>query len=350
MISLQRIYKFLFGCFLACLIASLSLLCIHIYFGDKTSNIGQYFYPPQSEFINPKTQNFSIAVVSDTGAEDIVLETMLQEIVNTQPKYDFILHLGDFLTHRTNTGMQWLLYEIHPKLNGIPLYGTPGNHDITKNDIRDDIPYKTVMGPGHYWFGYGNTLFIALDTSFETIDDNQLNWLSDTLQKIRPLFKHCVIFTHVPPFDIKPEIKSNHSLDKISAQKLYNIVKNHKINMMIFGHVHYYSQDKFAGIPVYTVPSSGQIIRDPTNKYGYVHIEFDKNGLKKVEPKYIDFRGTKREYIEYTIARDIFHYKLRETISWIMLPGLIFLAFGTILFIISVIKNIKQKKQRSKSC
>ena len=42
------------------------------------------------------SQNFSIAVVSDTGAEDIVLETMLQEIVNTQPKYDFILHLGDF--------------------------------------------------------------------------------------------------------------------------------------------------------------------------------------------------------------------------------------------------------------
>jgi hypothetical protein len=101
---------------------------------------------------------------------------------------------------------------------------------------------------------------------------------------------------------------------------------------------------------VYTVPSSGQIIRDSTNKYGYVHIEFDKNGLKKVEPKYIDFRGTKREYIEYTIARDIYNYKLRETISWIMLPGLIFLAFGTILFIISVIKNIKQKKQRSKSC
>lgn len=339
---LKKIYKIFFACFLACLITSLSLLCLHIYFGDKKSNIGQYFYPPQSEFVNPKTQNFSIAVVSDTGAEDIVLETMLHEIVSTQPKYDFILYLGDFLTHRTNTGMQWLLYKIHPKLNGIPLYSTPGNHDITKHGIRDDIPYKTVMGPGHYWFGYGNTLFIALDTSFETIDDKQLNWLADTLQKIRPLFKHCVIFTHVPPFDIKPEIKSNHSLDKISTQKLYNIVKNHKINMMIFGHVHYYSQDKFAGIPVYTVPSSGQIIRDSTNKYGYVHIEFDKNGLKKVEPRYIDFRGTKRDYIEYTIARDIYDYKLRETISDVMIPGLIFFVLGVITFFITKIMTHKK--------
>ena len=342
MISLQRIYKFLFGCFLACLIASLCLLCIHIYFGDKKSNIGQYFYPPQSEFINPKTQNFSIAVVSDTGAEDIVLETMLHEIVSTQPKYDFILYLGDFLTHRTNTGMQWLLYEIHPKLNGIPLYSTPGNHDITKHDIRNATPYKTVMGPSFYWFGYGHTLFIALDTSFETIDDAQLNWLDNTLKKIRPLFKHCVIFTHVPPFDIRPDIISNHALDKSASEKLEHILKNYNIDMMIFGHVHYYSQDKFAGIPVYTVPSSGQIIRDSTNKYGYVHIEFDKNGLKKVEPRYIDFRGTKRDYIEYTIARDIFHHKLRETISYIMIPGLIFFVLGVITFFITKIMTHKK--------
>ncbi|MFQ6760438.1 MAG: metallophosphoesterase family protein [Alphaproteobacteria bacterium] len=339
---LKKIYKIFFACFLACLITSLSLLCLHIYFGDKTSDIGAKFFPPQSEFLTPEKSEFSIAVVSDTGADDIVLETIIDHITSTKPKYDFILHLGDFLTHRTNTGLQWLLYEIHPKLNGIPLYGTPGNHDITKNNKRDATPYKTVMGPGFYWFGYGHTLFIALDTSFETIDDAQLNWLDNTLKKIRPLFKHCVIFTHVPPFDIRPDIISNHTLDKSASEKLEHILKNYNIDMMIFGHVHYYSHNKFAGIPIYTVPSSGQTIRDPRNKYGYVHIEFDKTGLKTVTPKYIDFHGTKREYIEYTIARDIFHYKLRETISYIMIPGLIFFVLGFITFIITKIVTHKK--------
>ncbi len=341
---LKKIYKIFFTCFLACLITSLSLLCVHIYFGDKNANIGAQFYPPQSEFLNPDKSEFSIAVVSDTGADDIVLETIIDRITTTTPKYDFILHLGDFLTHKTNTGMQWLLYKIHPKLQNSPLYSTPGNHDITKNNKRDGTPYKTVMGPGFYWFGYGNTLFIALDTSFETIDDNQLNWLDNTLKKIRPLFKHCVIFTHVPPFDIRPDIISNHALDNNASQKLESILKKYKIDLMLFGHVHYYAHGEFAGIPIYTIPSSGQIIRDPRNKYGYVHIEFDKNGLKTITPKYIDFRGTKRDYIEYTIARDIFHHKLRETITYIMIPGLICLLFGIITFIINKIyhpgKNI----------
>lgn len=336
---LKKISRIFFICFLICLITSLFLLCAHIYFGDKSFNSTRYFYPPASEFLNPNSDNFSVAVVSDTGADDIVLETILEKIVATEPKYDFILHLGDFLTHKTNTGLQWLLYEIHPKLKGIPLYGTPGNHDITKNDIRDILPYQSVMGPGYYWFGYSNTLFIALDTSFETVDDKQLDWLNNTLKKIRPLFKHCVIYTHVPPYDIKPEKISNHALDKTSSQKLYNIVKNYKIDLMICGHVHYYSHDEFAGIPIYTTPPSGQVIRDSINQYGYLSIQFNTHGIKKIEPKYIKFHGTEREYLEYTIARDIFHYKLRETISWIMIPGLFFLLSWLICAILNKVRN-----------
>ena len=336
---IQKIAKLFFRLFFCCLVIMLILLCVHIYFGDKSYDAGRYFYPPQSEFLGKGVDKFSVAVVSDTGANDIVLENILDDITRQQPKYHFILHLGDFLTHRTNTGMQWLLHEIKPRLNNIPLYSVPGNHDITKHNKRDIIPYKSVIGSTYYWFGYGNVLFIALDTSFESIDDTQLNWLNDTLVKIRPLFRHCIIYSHVPPYDIKPAIISNHALDDISAQKFYNIVKKHKIDFMIFGHVHYYARGEFAGIPIYTVPSSGQVIRDETNKYGYVSIDFDKRGLKNIEPKYIDFTGTLREYIEYTIARDIFHYKLNQTISYIMIPGLLFLVLSIVCSLIAWIKK-----------
>ena len=338
---LKKISKLFFWLFFCCLISALFLLCVHIYWGDKSADAGRYFYPPQSEFIKPDVRDFSIAVVSDTGANDIVLETILDKIVTTEPKYDFILYLGDFLTHRTDTGLQWLLDEIKPRLNNIPFYDVPGNHDITKHNKRDVIPYKSVIGSTYYWFGYGNVLFIALDTSFETIDDKQLNWLNNTLKKIRPLFKHCVIYSHVPPYDIKPDIIKGHSLDKDSANKFHDIIKKYKIDFMIFGHVHYFARGEFAGIPVYTVPSSGQVIRDTSNKYGYVSINFDKRGLKSIEPVYIDFKGTERKYIEYTIARDIFNYKLKENISYIIIPGIIFLILSIITGLIARLKNKK---------
>ena len=344
---LRKISKLFFWFFFAGLLSALILLCVHIYWGDKSYDAGRYFYPPQSEFLNKNIDEFSIAVVSDTGANDIVLKTILDEIVETKPRYDFVLHLGDFLTHRTDKGLQWLLYEIKPKLKNIPLYCVPGNHDITKHENRDIIPYKSVLGATYYWFGYGNVLFIAMDTSFETIDDRQLEWLENTLKNIRPLFKHCVIYSHVPPYDILPDIISGHSLDGASAKKFYNIVKKYKIDFMIFGHVHYYAKGSFAGIPIYTVPSSGQIIRDKNNKYGYVSIDFNKKGLKNIQPKYINFKGPEREYIEYTIARDIFHHKLHETISYIMIPGLFFLGLSLLCrFVAWIIDFAKQRKEK----
>ena len=318
----KKTAHFFFYIFFVCEIVSLILLCIHIYFGDINTNTSRHFFPPNSEFITTDTQNFSVAIISDTGANDTVLEQIVDKIVTSNPQPNFILHLGDILTHRTSAGLYWILDEIYPKLHGIPLYFVPGNHDVKKDDVRDILAYKTVFGPSYYWFGYNNVLFIGMDTSFETIDDKQLKWLDDTLTKIRPLFKHCIIFTHVPPVDVQPNLVSDKALDFESAKKFESVVSHKKIDAMIFGHVHYYSESKFAGIPVYTVPSSGQTIRSDVNKYGYITLDFMNGKLEKVIPKYIDFNGPMREYTEYFVVRKIFHYVLRKIISYIMLPGL----------------------------
>ena len=89
---LKKISNLFFMLFFGCLLATFLLLCVHIYWGDKSYDAGRSFYPAHSEFLNPDASDFSFAVVSDTGADDIVLETMLDEIVETKPRYDFILH------------------------------------------------------------------------------------------------------------------------------------------------------------------------------------------------------------------------------------------------------------------
>ena len=328
---IKKLVHFFFYIFFMCESVSLLLLCVHIYFGDINADTSRHFFPPSSEFITTNTSDFSVAIISDTGANDTVLEKIIDDIVTSSPQPNFILHLGDILTHRTNTGLHWILDEIYPKLHGIPLYFIPGNHDVQRNDMRDILPYKTVMGPSYYWFGYNNVLFIGLDTSFEKIDDKQLKWLNDTLIKIRPLFERCIIFTHVPPIDIKPDLISDHALDAESAKKFESIIRHNKIDAMIFGHVHYYSESKFAGIPVYTIPSSGQTIRGDVDKYGYVTLDFVRGKLKQVMPKYIDFSGPTRECTEYFVVRKIFNYMLREIISYIMLPGLLSLVACLVL-------------------
>lgn len=323
----SKIFLFLGIFFVICAFA---LLLIHIYWGDKFTGASRTFFPPQSQFIQPGQQEFTVAIASDTGANNSVLEQIIIDAQKLAPQPNFMLYLGDFVTKKNNTGLYWILYEIKNKLHGIPMYSVPGNHDVAHHHEIDKQMYRSVLGPAYYWFGYGDVLFIGLDSSGKFIDDEQFKWLDDTLKNIRPMFKHCIIFSHRPPVDLIPGRVKNHTLDAPSTEKLESIVRKYKIDAMIFGHVHYYASGTFSGIPVYTTPSGGQEIRSDIKKYGYVIMTFNKNGIKSIEPKYIDFHGPKREYVEFWMAKNVFGFQLRHMVSILLSwAGILFLLSGT---------------------
>lgn len=297
-------------------IITVVLMGAHTFSSDRYFNAIHDFHNPNSEFIENKNTNTSILLISDTGSGNLVLRDALENALKSK-KYDFVMYLGDFAKNASVTGFYWMLNEIKPVLNNTPFYTIPGNHDITrrigltKKHFKDKSLYETIMGARYYWFGYGDTLFVTLDSSDETLDDKQLVWLDNTLKKIRPMFKNCIIFGHVPPANSGVD----HIMTNDSAQKFEHILKKYKINAMFFGHIHMYSHGNFANIDFYTTPSSGQAIRDPKiHKFGYLDVNIGKNGTVKVEPKYIDFVGNKHSPFTEWFVRDISSVKVRMII------------------------------------
>lgn len=326
---LKHLYKIFLGLGVLGIIAMLGLLLGHIYWGDRFFPETRYFSSPQSHFYAPNAKQFSVALAGDTGAENHVLERVIDDVRRSDTDYAFMLYLGDFVTKKTRTGLSWLLHEIRPHLHGMPFYSTPGNHDVELHHIVDKSHYRSMLGSTYYWFGYGRVLFIALDSSGKDIEDEQFEWLDNTLSKIRPVFRHCVIYSHKPPMDLIPGVADGHTMDKHSADRLKSILRKYKIDAMIFGHVHYFASGKFAGIPIYTIPAAGQGNRIGDSKHGYASITFDFRGIKSVEPHYIEYNGPLREKFEYSTARRVFGYMLRDMVSIFLLSvGGCFIAAG----------------------
>ncbi len=345
--TLKIISNIFFGLSIIYFVCAFLFLFAHTYFQDRYFDAIHDYRNPVSEFIaKDKKDDISILLVSDTGSNNLVLRRVLQQAFDRN-KYDFVMYLGDFTTNASMTAYYWMLNDIKSLLNGTPFWTLPGNHDITrrigltKKHFKDKAFYETVMGSGYYWFGYGNTLFITLDSSDETLDNKQLTWLDDTLRKIRPLFKNCIILGHVPPINSRPDYFEDHIMTADSMKKFEAIIKKYKINAMFFGHVHFFSESKFANVNFWTTPASGQSVRNPENKkFGYINLKINKNGKVSVNPEYIDFSGPKHEFFNEWFTRDVLSVKVRMIISAALNLGLIS------LFIALICRKLFKSNQR----
>ena len=319
--KLNKISKIFFIMSIATMLTAAVLLLVHTYLGDRHYDSGLNFFPPVSKFLNPQKKEFNVAIASDTANNNLVLEKIVKDIRKSDKKYSFILYLGDLTNDRVRTNFYWMLWELKPELKNMPLYMVPGNHDVEKHHDIDESFYRSVMGQEYYWFGYGDVLFIGIDSSGVSMENEQLTWLSDTLTKVRPLFKYCVIFGHRPPKDPtnNPSGMKNRNMNKKTSDKFISILSKHKVDLMVFGHVHYYSEDKIGKIPMYTTPSAGQKIRSDVNKYGYISLRIGKNGIEHVEPKYINFSGSTGELMEAKLVSNILSQNLRKIISIILI-------------------------------
>ena len=240
---------------------------------------------PAGKMFSHNDGAFSFAAVSDTGARNEPIERILNEIRKSRAK--FVLYVGDLVRYRNPSHFQWMADEISEKLGKTPLYAVPGNHEIlTVNGEIDKSLYNEVFGAGYYWFSYGDVLFIGLDSSTSAYDDEQLIWLEKTLEKIRPQFKYCVIFSHVPPINVK--VPNDHRLFDESRDKFAKVIQGKGVDLLISGHVHFYSKSEFAGVPLVTLPSSGQTIRSEIKKFGYVMFKVGKGGIVKIRPVYVN--------------------------------------------------------------
>ncbi len=325
------------------LVCCVGLLLTHTYFNNHFFHVASELQHPASQFFKNDRDTVSVLVASDSGSNNYVLEHVISHARRTHGDYDFMMHLGDMAT-TSITGYYWMLSEIRPRLHGMPLYTIPGNHDVTKRVAgkyeTNKAYYTTVMGPAYYWFGYNNTLFIALDTSMSDLDAVQAHWLDETLRNIRPLFRNCVIFSHVPPINVRPDWAPDHTMHADDAARFADIIRKYKIDAIFCGHVHFYSKTPFAGTTLYTIPASGQEPRDRDNpSYGYVSLVAHKNAPLDVDVEYVHFDGDKREFIEEWWARDILSTRSQDLVSVLLSLTAMFGAIALALHVAHRLRN-----------
>lgn len=312
-----------------CLVLSCMMLGMRQYVRASMYTGSHDYYPPAGYILQPDAKQINFSIVGDSGHNDVVLPIVLNKIVNDKP--DFIIYIGDLVNGTAREHFVHMTDVIDDNVGDTPVYFTPGNHDVTPHGFGavSKHQYTHRFGAPYYWFGYGNTLFISLDSSDSNIDEQQWQFYDWVMTNIKPKFKYTVLYTHMPPIN-PPHMEAHRQSDQ-SAERMATMIKKHKPDVIFTGHVHYWYPQTFQGVPLYTTLASGQTPRGDIREMGYVNVSIDKNGIL-AEPIYIN--GINNSTYKYrTINRHILEISDGNTpkILWLSLTfvALVLILIGT---------------------
>jgi len=196
-------------------------------------------------------------VIGDNQGHLTTIEEMLDHARTSQPI--FILHLGDITPSGTQEQFDEYIQLIQE--SPVPIYHTPGNHDIRTSC------YSEYFGNGNYTFTWAHTLFISLDTSSAKLTDEQMLWL-ESLDMETNWTK--VLFTHMPFQDPRPS--SYHSItDNASREWLENWILENNVELYLSGHVHMYDLNISGNTTLVTSGGGGADLVAPENEGGFYH-------------------------------------------------------------------------------
>jgi predicted phosphohydrolase len=206
---------------------------------------------------------FRFAILSDRtgGHTDGVYPQVIEEISLLNP--DFVITVGDHIEGYgedfERVGAEWdTLLEFLDRLE-VPVYLTPGNHDIWSAESEEVYQARTGRRP-YYSFDYENTHFVVLDVSrIESWDDfqeEQLEWLTADLGQAEA--ENLFVFLH------KPLWAQTLVLGK--PDPMHSLFLEHGVDAVFCGHLHNYFTATYDGIDYTVLGSSGGAIFHSTEQ------------------------------------------------------------------------------------
>ncbi len=209
----------------------------------------------------PSTGSFTFWVGGDNRERLDVLLSLLKRASREKPL--FVVLGGDLVVR----GLWWQYERLLEVLDGssVPVFSVPGNHDL---DFCGRRLFTRYLAPDHYYFTYGRSLFVVLDTNGE--EKGQLAWLGTLLQETR--YRHLFVFVHKPPFDPRPGY--HHSMgDKEFARGLLDLLVRYRADVLFCSHIHSYIQTKYKGLKVVITGGLGAHRKKPILPFHYVKVE-----------------------------------------------------------------------------
>lgn len=222
--------------------------------------------------------------------ETVLYEKAVAKINTLIP--DFVVITGDFV-HDPNSASQIKEFKrITAKINSkIPIYYTPGNHDIGQIPNKESIKkYEKNYGSDRFAFHHKGSSFIGFNSSYikakiDESEQKQYNWLAKKIKK-NANAAHIILFSHYPFFNKtvdEPTAYSN--IDLESRKKYLDLFNANKVEALFTGHYHNNSLAKYGeiqlvttsalGKPLGKAPSGLRIIKVFSNKIEHEYFGLD---------------------------------------------------------------------------
>lgn len=173
---------------------------------------------------------------------------------------DFVINVGDTIQGGADELVERQWDEIAPvfgRYRDLPLYFTPGNHDIF-SDFSEKVYTKRTGRPPHYSFDFQNAHFTVLDNSRTSdLSEEQLDFLERDLKEHQarsPKF----IFVHKPYWMIPLKLQSGEF-------RLHQLARRYGVAYVVSGHGHRLVRMERDGIQYLMVASSGANIEAQRN-------------------------------------------------------------------------------------
>lgn len=199
---------------------------------------------------------FQFVILGDrTGeAQPGVYEQVWKELTAEHP--DFVLSVGDTIQGLNDAvaAHEWReVSRIFRQHATIPLYLTPGNHDIWSAK-SEALFRKFAEHPPHYSFDFHGLHVTVLDNSrTERFSADELHFLERDLQAHKQAQTKLVI-SHRPSW-LLPVLFAN------SKSPFHQIAKKYGVRYVIAGHVHQMLHFELDGITYLSMPSAGGHLR-----------------------------------------------------------------------------------------
>lgn len=187
------------------------------------------------------SENYQLLVAGDSHIGSLRNFKKLVKEAQKPENLGFVI-VGDIVTgHKEDyDALNASLHEI----NTTPYFLLVGNHDLFFSGW--DSFYKN-FGSSTYLFSIKTPtftdLYICLDSGSGMLGAAQLQWLKNVLKTMRPMYRNCIVFSHVNFFRNRHTLSTNPLVDEIYV--LMDLFARYDVKMVISGHDHVRSLNEF---------------------------------------------------------------------------------------------------------
>ncbi len=204
---------------------------------------------------------------------------------------DFVFHCGDLTPFGQESQYQAVISTLDEF--DMPVYTTPGNHDIR---LGGGSRYIQHFGPAHHSFDVGPAHFTVFNSSTGDVSEEEFAWLESDLNESEA--ENSFVFTHIPVFD--PRSSNDHTLtNATTASRLMSLFQEMEVDAVFSGHIHIFNESIANGVRyVVTGGAGASLYAKPENGgfYHFVNVTLAKSGLI-IEPVLLDSPSLQRNMI-----------------------------------------------------